>query len=65
MNDDRHNHGGHHHEDKPRRQYHKDWRVWVAVLAMLAALATYVLTNDETLRPAPSQPSAPVAPLGQ
>jgi hypothetical protein len=48
-----HDHSGHHHEDKPRRQFHKDWRVWVAVVVILAAMATYVLTNGEVLRPVP------------
>jgi len=57
-----HDHSGHHHEEKPRRQYHKDWRVWVAVVVILAAMATYVLTNGEVLRPAlPPQESVPAA----
>jgi len=57
---------GHSHRrpDKPRRQFHKDWRVWVGVVLILVALAAYVLTNDETLRPgrAPQQP-VPAAPI--
>jgi hypothetical protein len=65
MNEHRHDHSGHHHEDKPRRQYHKDWRVWVGLVVILAALATYVLTNGEVLRPVPRQTDAPVVPLSK
>jgi hypothetical protein len=45
-----------------RRPFHKDWRVWTAVILILAAMASYVLTNDEVLRPAPAAP--PAAPSG-
>jgi hypothetical protein len=54
-----HNHEGHHHEDKPRRQLHKDWRIWLAVVVILVALGIYVLTNGEVLRPAPLPPQVP------
>jgi hypothetical protein len=30
---------------------HKDWRVWVALLLMLAAIVTYVLTLDNSIIP--------------
>jgi hypothetical protein len=30
---------------------HKDWRVWVAVLLMLAAIVAYVLTLDDSILP--------------
>ncbi|HEV3298715.1 MAG TPA: hypothetical protein VG055_03705 [Planctomycetaceae bacterium] len=61
-----HDHSGHHHEDKPPRQFHKDWRVWVVVVVILAAMATYVLTNGEVLRFAPPPPeSAPVTPASK
>jgi len=30
---------------------HKDWRVWVALLLMLAAIAAYVLTLDDSIMP--------------
>ena len=30
---------------------HKDWRVWVALLLMLAAIVTYVLTLDDSMIP--------------
>jgi hypothetical protein len=34
---------------KPRRKLHKDWRMWVAVILMLAAIMIYVLTLDDWL----------------
>jgi hypothetical protein len=53
----------HKHEKKPR-PIHKDWRIWTAVALILAAMVSYVLTNDEVLRPArvapPSGPAGPV-----
>jgi len=30
---------------------HKDWRVWVALVLMLAAIAGYVLSLDESIIP--------------
>ena len=30
---------------------HKDWRAWVAVLLMLAAIAAYVLSLDDSVLP--------------
>jgi hypothetical protein len=30
---------------------HRDWRFWVAIVLMLAAMAAYVLSNDEALQP--------------
>jgi hypothetical protein len=34
---------------KPRRKLHKDWRMWMAVILMLAAIMIYVLTLDDSL----------------
>jgi hypothetical protein len=34
-----------------RRKLHKDWRVWLAVALMLAAMAMYVLSLDESVAP--------------
>ena len=34
---------------RPRRSPHKDWRVWAAVVLMLAAILIYVLTLDDSL----------------
>ena len=33
-------------------KFHKDWRVWVAVGIMLAAILMYVVTLDESVVPA-------------
>jgi hypothetical protein len=33
------------------KRLHKDWRVWVGVGLMLAAMATYVLTLDDSVLP--------------
>ncbi|HTN72522.1 MAG TPA: hypothetical protein VMO00_15690 [Methylomirabilota bacterium] len=44
----------HHHKEKEKfsgRQLHKDWRVWVALLLMLAAIIAYVLSLDDTIIP--------------
>jgi hypothetical protein len=31
------------------KRLHKDWRVWLAVILMLAAMIIYVLTLDDSL----------------
>jgi hypothetical protein len=42
----------HHHNDKSGiRNLHKDWRSWVVVGLMLAAMAAYVLTLDDSVVP--------------
>jgi hypothetical protein len=40
------------------RHAHRDWRVWLAVMLMLALIMVYVLTNSLSLRPGrrPGQP---------
>jgi hypothetical protein len=62
-----HDHGhhdpGHHdprhrHVEPAKRQFHKDWRVWLAVVVILVAMAVYVLTNGEVLRPRPVAPAS-------
>jgi hypothetical protein len=61
-----HDHSHAHHQEKPGRQFHKDWRVWVGVIVMLVALASYILTFDERFRPAPApapETAAPSAPV--
>lgn len=30
---------------------HKDWRTWLVIALMLAAIGTYVLTLDEAIQP--------------
>lgn len=63
-------HGEHSHEHKHhgggKRPLHKDWRLWVGVILMLVAIATYVLTLDESIipgrGPSDEQPRVPAAP---
>jgi hypothetical protein len=41
---------------------HRDWRVWVAVVLMLAGIFVYVMTNDLSLRPGKqARPPIPAA----
>jgi hypothetical protein len=56
-------HSGHHHHEHqaPRRGLHKDWRAWVVVGLMLAAMAAYVMTNDEADQPGGEGPPVPAA----
>ena len=42
------------------RHAHRDWRVWIAVVLMLALILTYVLTDSLSLRP--SKPAIPQTP---
>ena len=55
-----HNHG--HHHGPAWKRLHRDWRLWVVVGLMLAAMLVYVLSDDESLRPGgpPGKP-APAA----
>ena len=42
-------HGGDGHNNPPRKKWHRDWRVVAVAILMLAAMAIYVLTlNDST-----------------
>jgi hypothetical protein len=52
--------------DHPRHHFwkhvHTDWRVWLAVLLMLALIFVYVMTDSLSLRPAKSAgPPTPAA----
>jgi hypothetical protein len=38
-----------HHHSHDRKRLHKDWRVWLGVVCMLAAIAIYVLSLDDSL----------------
>jgi len=58
-----HNHPTDHHHEPSGKRLHRDWRVWVAVLAMLAAMLAYVFSDNEALRglfgaPKPKPPAA-------
>jgi hypothetical protein len=43
----------HHHQHSDtgqhRKKLHKDWRMWVAIVLMLAAIMIYVLSLDDSL----------------
>ena len=39
-------------EQPSGKKFHKDWRVWLAVVIMLAAAIIYVLTLDDSIVPA-------------
>ena len=39
------------HNHSNRRKLHKDWRAWLALLLMLAAIVMYVLTLDDSMVP--------------
>jgi hypothetical protein len=60
VTEEHHHHRQGHHNPPPRKSLHKDWRVWTAVLIMLAAITVYVFSGDEMfgLRPKPQQPPA-------
>lgn len=53
-----HKHDHQHADSNPKHesgwQPHTDWRVWGAVL-MLIAIVVYVLTLDESIQPPPKQ----------
>lgn len=61
-------HGAHddehvHHEDSPYwRRAHRDWRFWVGLILMCAAIGTYFMSDDLSLvqssQPQQSQSSA-------
>jgi hypothetical protein len=42
---------GHHARQPWHRNLHKDWRSWVVVGLMLAAMAAYIMSLDEEIKP--------------
>lgn len=51
--------GGLHHNHVPYwKRAHTDWRFWVGVLLMFAAMLVYVLSDDLAWRPS-NQPQQP------
>lgn len=56
----------HHTTDLPKKKLHQDWRVIVAVILMLIAMITYVMTMDDAIVPgqAPGSPAETV-PIAQ
>ena len=55
-------HGDGEREVIPGRKWHKDWRVWAVVLLMLAAISTYVLTQNDSFSMIGSPRAKTVAP---
>ncbi len=55
----------HHHHDQHQvpawKRLHRDWRVWLGVILMLTAMAAYVISQDESIRPGGRVPQAPAA----
>jgi hypothetical protein len=50
----------HEHDHAPKRRLHKDWRLWVVVGLMLAAMFAYVMSDDESLQFGQATPKQPV-----
>jgi hypothetical protein len=38
-------------ETRNKRRLHKDWRTWLVIVLMLAAIGIYVLTLDDSIQP--------------
>ncbi len=61
-----HKHSGEesHEHKSAKRPPHKDWRAWLVVILMLAAMAAYIWSLDESLEPGgdTEQPPVPAAP---
>ena len=55
-------HGAHHHGQQKKRPLHHDWRLWAAVVLMLAAMAAYLLSFDEEFAPGGTGEKVPAAP---
>ena len=51
-----------HHEEQPsrRKPLHHDWRAWAVVVLMLAAMAIYVMSQDESIVPGSGKVQQPV-----
>lgn len=47
-----HQHGQGDGGESEAKKFHKDWRLWLVVGMMLAAMLTYVLTLDDSILPA-------------
>ena len=54
MSDQSHERAKHDHRDKAHAgnwMWHKDWRTWIAVAVMVAAIIMYVLSLDDSIVP--------------
>ncbi len=57
------NHGHEHHHEHghvSKKRLHKDWRLWTAIVLMLAAMFAYVMSDDESLQVGGGKPQEPV-----
>jgi hypothetical protein len=43
--------GDHEHRPPYWRRVHRDWKFWIALSLMFAAMAVYVMSDDLALRP--------------
>jgi len=68
MSHEKHSHSHPHHDHQEPKgpwwtQVHRDWRFWTALILMIVAMAAYVLTLDESMRPGGGvQQQTPAAP---
>ena len=57
-----HEHGkvqaSHPHPTELWRGLHRNWRAWLVIALMLAAIGTYVFTLDEAVQPGSAVPNA-------
>jgi len=54
----RHNHGNR--RSPAWKNVHRNWRTWIVVGLMLAAMVMYVLSDDESIQPGDDLPEQPV-----
>lgn len=64
MTQHKHEKDDHQHSHPKKKGLHTDWRMWLVVGLMLAAMLVYVLSDDEAIQPgdpnlAPPVPAAP------
>ena len=62
MMDTEHKHDHGHYHGPAWKRLHRDWRAWIVVLLMLAAMAAYVVSDNEVLRPGGRVRPAPPVP---
>jgi hypothetical protein len=62
---DHHGHRDHQHNHPPSARWrpHHDWRFWVAVVLMLAAMVAYVASMDESIWPGGKRQMQPAVPV--
>ncbi len=58
-NEHGHSHGGS--RVSALKRLHRDWRIWVMVGIMLAAMFAYILSQDDSLQPEGPPPAPPSA----